>query len=86
MSEIAVGYPKFTNDMGVTEIRIGVKEFECVGALPPHDHPHIYLDMGDGDRIHCPYCNTVYVYDPSLGRLESEPRDAFFEVSGADPR
>jgi uncharacterized Zn-finger protein len=39
-------YAKFKNDQGVPEIRIGVKEFKCVGASPPQDHPHIYLEMG----------------------------------------
>ncbi len=38
-------YPKFRNDRGVTEIRIGVKEFNCIGVSPPHDHPHVYLNM-----------------------------------------
>jgi uncharacterized Zn-finger protein len=39
------GYPKFRNDRGVPEICIGVKEFECIGVSPPHDHPHIYINM-----------------------------------------
>ena len=44
-----VGYPKFKNDRGVPEICIGVKEFECIGVSPPHDHPHIYINMREGD-------------------------------------
>jgi len=79
MSEIEKGYPKFANDAGVKEIRIGVKEFECVGARPPHDHPHVYLDMGDGTAIVCPYCGTLYTYDKSLGRLESKPEGHLYE-------
>ena len=43
------GYPKFRNDRGVPEICIGVKEFECIGVSPPHDHPHIYINMRKGD-------------------------------------
>jgi uncharacterized Zn-finger protein len=42
------GYPKFRNDRGVPEICIGVKEFECIGVSPPHDHPHIYINMREG--------------------------------------
>jgi uncharacterized Zn-finger protein len=38
--------PHFVNDKGVDKIKIGVKEFQCMGAAPPHDHPHVYLDMG----------------------------------------
>ena len=61
------GSTKFKNDQGVLEIRIGVKEFRCIGASPPHDHPHIYLEMGLADLIICPYCGTLFRYDPQLG-------------------
>ena len=33
--------PHFHNEPGVAVIEIGAKEFMCVGALPPFDHPHI---------------------------------------------
>jgi uncharacterized Zn-finger protein len=45
------GYPKFRNDRGVPEICIRVKEFECIGVSPPHDHPHIYINMREADTI-----------------------------------
>ena len=35
---------------GMPAIDIGVKEFMCVGANPPFDHPHVFLDMGSGQR------------------------------------
>ena len=38
----------------------------CIGALPPFDHPHVYLDMGAGSEAICPYCSTHYVYDATL--------------------
>ncbi len=72
------GYPKFVNDDGLPEIRVGAKEFECMGATPPHDHPHIYLDMGDESAIRCPYCSTLFRYDRRLGRLEAEPGKAVY--------
>jgi uncharacterized Zn-finger protein len=50
--------PHFMNDVGVDRIKIGVKEFQCMGATPPQDHPHVYLDMGDEKQIVCPYCST----------------------------
>lgn len=68
--------PKFTNDAGAVEIRIGVKEFECIGATPPHDHPHIYLDMGRAREIICPYCSTLYRFDASLKADEAVPASA----------
>jgi uncharacterized Zn-finger protein len=71
-------YPKFQNDHALSEIRIGTREFKCIGVSPPHDHPHIYIDMGDDDTVLCPYCATRYRFDPQLARFESEPRDSIF--------
>ena len=71
-------YAKFKNDQGVPEIRIGVKEFKCVGVSPPLDHPHIYLEMGAGETIVCPYCVTLFRYDPRLGPSEADPPDCLF--------
>jgi uncharacterized Zn-finger protein len=71
-------YPKFRNDRGVTEIRIGVKEFNCIGVSPPLDHPHVYLNMEKQDAILCPYCATRYRYDPRLAPFEPDPRDSLF--------
>src|SRR5271170_6410735 len=55
--------PHFHNDLGVAVIEIGAKEFMCVGALPPFDHPHVYCDMGDDAEYICPYCSTLYRHD-----------------------
>jgi len=60
------GTPHFHNQPGLRKIRTGAKEFMCIGALPPFDHPHIYIDMGGDPEAICPYCATLYVYDPSL--------------------
>jgi uncharacterized Zn-finger protein len=73
MAEATTTYPKFHNEAGKKDVRIGAREFECIGALPPHDHPHVYLDMGDGVQIICPYCSTTYVYDETLGKTDSVP-------------
>jgi uncharacterized Zn-finger protein len=67
------GTPHFCNDIGVEKIHIGVKEFQCIGVRPPMDHPHIYLDMGANDQIVCPYCSTLYTYDPNLSADQSDP-------------
>jgi uncharacterized Zn-finger protein len=71
-------YPKFQNDRGMSEIRIGAKEFECIGQSPPQDHPHVFLEMGNQDRILCPYCNTLFRFDPSLETFESKPAESLF--------
>ena len=70
--------PHFVNDIGVDRIKIGVKEFQCMGAAPPQDHPHVYLDMGDEMQIVCPYCSTLYVYDSTLYSTESEPEGCVY--------
>ena len=70
--------PHFHNDSGLPEIRIGVTEFMCVGATPPFDHPHVYLDMGDETAIVCPYCSTLYVFDPALKADETLPTGHLF--------
>ena len=54
----------------------------CIGALPPFDHPHVYIDMGaDGEAI-CPYCSTLYVYDASL-HGHSDPAECEASVQAA---
>jgi len=65
--------PHFHNDSGVSTIAIGVREFMCIGALPPMDHPHVFLDMGDGDEKVCPYCSTLYRFRPGLGAADTDP-------------
>jgi hypothetical protein len=45
----------------------------CVGAAPPFDHPHVFLDMGDGDELVCPYCSTLFRYRPDLDGLDTRP-------------
>ncbi len=75
--------PHFHNDIGADTIRIGVKEFKCMGASPPHDHPHVYLDMGDDGQIICPYCSTVYVFDASLSAVETAPPGCLYRDKAA---
>jgi uncharacterized Zn-finger protein len=70
--------PKFHNEIGVPIVRVGCREFKCVGAMPPQDHPHIYLNMGDAGEIVCPYCSTLFRFDPSLGAHEADPADCAY--------
>jgi uncharacterized Zn-finger protein len=74
-------YPKFQNEIGVSVVRIGCREFECIGDRPPQDHPHIYLNMGDATEIVCPYCSTLFCFNATLGADEADPPDcAYNEV------
>ena len=72
------GFPRYLNDIGVREIRIGVTEFHCIGALPPHDHPHIYLNMKGRNDVLCPYCSTTYVFDERLRENETKPAGCLY--------
>ena len=67
------GVPHFHNDPGVAVIHVGAREFMCIGAKPPFDHPHVFLDMGADDEIVCPYCSTLFKYKPSLKAGHCEP-------------
>ncbi|MGH2339965.1 zinc-finger domain-containing protein [Segnochrobactraceae bacterium EtOH-i3] len=67
--------PHFHNDPGVEVIRIGARRFMCTGAKPPFDHPHVFLDMGDETERLCPYCSTLYRYDPSLDAHAAIPAE-----------
>jgi uncharacterized Zn-finger protein len=72
-------YPKFHNELGVSIVRIGCREFKCIGEKPPQDHPHIYLNMGDTGEIICPYCSTLFRFDPTLGAHEADPADCLYD-------
>jgi uncharacterized Zn-finger protein len=65
--------PHLANDQGAEKIYVGVKELQCMGARPPFDHPHIYLDMGSDSQIVCPYCSTLYVFTDRLEPDATEP-------------
>jgi uncharacterized Zn-finger protein len=67
--------PHFHNDLGVPVIDIGAREFMCVGAMPPFDHPHVYCDMGGDNEFVCPYCSTLYRHDPSLAANAARPAE-----------
>ncbi|MBL8567492.1 MAG: zinc-finger domain-containing protein [Phreatobacter sp.] len=72
--------PHFANDDGVATINIGVKEFQCMGARAPYDHPHVFLDMGSEAEIVCPYCSTLFKYDASLHADETKPAGAYVKT------
>ena len=75
--------PHFHNTEGLKRIAVGSKEFMCIGALPPFDHPHIFLDMGKEDETVCPYCSTLYVFDPTLLAGTSAPLSAVYQSEAA---
>jgi uncharacterized Zn-finger protein len=75
--------PYFVNDVGSENIRVGVKKFKCMGATPPNDHPHVFLDMGAADTIICPYCSTLYVFDEEFASEQTDPPHCVFNEKAA---
>jgi uncharacterized Zn-finger protein len=75
--------PHFQNDAGVSIIEIGATEFMCVGARPPFDHPHVFLDMGDDAEIICPYCSTLYRHAKDLAAGDSRPPECALKDKAA---
>jgi uncharacterized Zn-finger protein len=75
--------PHFHNDAGVSVIEIGSHEFMCVGANPPFDHPHVFLDLGNDNEIICPYCSTLYRYAADLGAGEARPPECVVKDKAA---
>ncbi len=75
--------PHFHNDPGEPMIAIGAKEFMCIGATPPFDHPHVFIDLGDETEGICPYCSTLFRYDSTLHGTESRPPECAWRKPGA---
>ena len=75
--------PHFQNDAGNAAIEIGVKEFMCVGATEPFDHPHVYLDMGSDAEKVCPYCSTLYRFNAGLAADQTKPDGALYHHRAA---
>lgn len=76
-SPIRIEVPLFFNGTGVSTIEIGVAAFDCMGELPPHDHPHVYLNMGEQADILCPYCATQYRLNSALRWNETTPANCW---------
>lgn len=70
--------PHFHNDPGVAVIHVGSREFMCIGATPPLDHPHVFLDMGSDGDILCPYCSTLFKFRADLKAGSADPAECLW--------
>lgn len=75
--------PHFQNDAGVPVIEVGSREFMCIGARPPFDHPHIFIDMGSENEAVCSYCSTLYRFNAGLKHGACLPADCAWEAAAA---
>lgn len=71
--------PHFHNEAGVPIVHVGAKEFMCIGALPPFDHPHVFLDMGSDDEMICQYCSTLYRFRADLKPNRADPAECLWD-------
>ncbi|MBB3808045.1 putative Zn-finger protein [Pseudochelatococcus contaminans] len=76
--------PHFHNTPGVRVVHVGSREFMCIGALPPFDHPHIYIDMGHDSEVVCSYCSTLYRFDPALAEGTAKPVECVWHDQPAE--
>jgi hypothetical protein len=53
--------------------------FNEIGA-PPHDHPHVYLNMSEQKDILCPYCSTQFRLNPALQWNDTIPANCWAAV------
>lgn len=66
-------YLSVEHDAGITDVRIGVTEFNRVGGVPLQGHAHVFLPTGD-DRLFAaqsarPYSTLIQVsHHCGLGR------------------
>ena len=73
--------PHFHNEPGVPTIRVRVKELMCIGAKPPFDHPHIFVDMGSDNEAICGYCSTRYLFDHTVAGVCDPPECQLTEAA-----
>jgi uncharacterized Zn-finger protein len=75
--------PHFHNDMGLSTIEVGATKFMCMGAKPPFDHPHVFIDMGAASETICPYCSTLYKFNAALAAGDARPAEAVWHNEAA---
>jgi len=68
--------PCFADNAGRKEIAVRVRKFMCAGAPAPFDHPHIVLNMGEDDKILCPYCSTLYRFAATLPEQQDQTAES----------
>ena len=64
--------------LGCRSFALAAASLNALGLSRRKIHPHIYLNMGDFSEIVCPYCSTLFRFDPSLGAHEADPPDCAY--------
>jgi uncharacterized Zn-finger protein len=71
--EPAPAKPALTPNLPAPEIiTVWSKRISCDGVGGALGHPRVYLEMGEGDFVECPYCDRRFVLARGAEGLESE--------------
>ncbi len=54
------------NKIPQEEIQINTKEVSCNGDINSA-HPKVYLKVAENNKVICPYCSKVFLYNQSVG-------------------
>ncbi|MCY4395972.1 MAG: zinc-finger domain-containing protein [Rhodospirillaceae bacterium] len=49
-------------------VEVSERSVSCDGGGGVLGHPKVYLNMGGGDFVECPYCDRRFVLAPGAGR------------------
>jgi uncharacterized Zn-finger protein len=45
---------------------VATTRISCDGGQGALGHPRVFLEMGEGDRVTCPYCDRLFVHRPAI--------------------
>jgi uncharacterized Zn-finger protein len=48
-------------------IVVSTKRVSCDGGGGTLGHPKVFLEMGEGTQVECPYCDRLFVLKPGTG-------------------
>lgn len=43
------------------KVLVDAHRVQCEGVGGALGHPRVYLEMGDGDGVECPYCDRLFI-------------------------
>ena len=49
------------NKKDEVNVYVNKKRLSCNGESESLGHPKVYLEMGQSDKVRCPYCDKIYI-------------------------
>ncbi len=70
-------------DLVAEVVEVRSRRIACDGVGGALGHPRVYLEMGDGDFVECPYCDRRFVLATGAsGDEEEQLAPGVYEGSG----